>query len=212
MNILIVCGAGISTSIMAAMMEDYVSDQDKIVATSFDRMRRYLDDADVLLAAPQIKNLYYLIEEECKEKNIGCVLLSNDLYGHMDAEKALEIAKGLYKEREERLHNPRIVLICGGGITTGILLQKMTRYAEELGLKLDCSAHGITSLNPLRFKGAKVIVMAPQVRYMVKEVENLYPEIPIKQIETDDFVNMDAKKILLELIDEFDLLHNESEN
>ncbi len=212
MRILIVCAGGISTSIMAAMMEDYISDEDKIVATSFERMKKYLDDADVLLAAPQIKNLYYLIEEECNEKNIGCTLLSNDLYGHMDGGKAVEIAKGLYKEREEKLHNPRIVLICGGGITTGILLQKMQKYAEELGLKLDCSAHGINALNPLRFKGANVIVMAPQVRYMVEEVQTFYPEIPIKLIEIDDFVKMDAKKILLELIDEFDLFHNKSEN
>ena len=211
MKILVVCAGGVSTSIMAAMMEDYISEDDKILATSYNRMEMYIDEVDVLLAAPQIKNLYYLIEKECKEKNIGCILLSNDIYGHMDGEKAVEIAKGLYKEREEKLHNPRIVLICGGGITTGILLQKMTKYAEELGLKLDCSAHGITSLNPSRFKGAKVIVMAPQVRYMVEEVESFYPEIPIKQIEFDDFVNLDAKKLLLELIEEFDL-NNESGN
>ncbi len=207
MKILIVCAGGISTSIMAAMMEDYISDEDKIVATSFERMRKYLDDVDVLLAAPQIKSLYYLIEEECKEKNIGCVLLSNDLYGHMDAEKALEIAKGLYKEREEKLHNPRIVLICGGGVTTGILLHKIVDAAEEMNIQIKCEAHGINSLNPTRFKGAEVIVLAPQVRYMEEEIKAIYPEIPVRLITINDFVTLNGKKILMDLINEFDLLN-----
>lgn len=212
MKILIVCGAGISTSIMAAMMEDFVSDQDKIIATSYDRMNRYIDDVDVLLVAPQIKNLYYHIEEKCNEENVGCVLLSNELYGHLDGQKAVEIAKSLYKEREEKSHKFKILLICGAGITTSILVHKVVEAAEQLAIDIDCEAQGISNLYPSRTKGVNIVLLGPQVGYMEEEVRSNYPNIPVKVIGTEDFGKMDGKKVLEDIVREFNLLECKKEN
>ncbi len=207
MKILIVCGAGISTSIMAAMMEDYVSDQDKIIATAYDRMNRYIDDIDVLLVAPQLKNLYYFIEDKCNEKSVGCLLLSDDIYGHLDGQKAVEIAKSLYKEKREKIKRVKIILVCGSGITTGIIIQSVKKTINELEVPIDCEAYGISPINSIRFKGADVIALAPQVRYLKEEVELNYPHIPVKLIDMDVFAKLNGRKILMDLIEEFDLLN-----
>ena len=74
MNILVVCAGGISTSILVENMKMHADNYDTIKATSLDHLKHYIDNVDVVLAAPQISFAIEQLEMKCKEKNIPLYL------------------------------------------------------------------------------------------------------------------------------------------
>lgn len=60
MNILLVCAAGMSTSLLVTKMEKSAQEQGKeykIWAVSGDSVKQHIDKADVLLLGPQVRYL-----------------------------------------------------------------------------------------------------------------------------------------------------------
>lgn len=79
----------------------------------------------------------------------------------------------------------KILLICAGGASTGLLMQKMEKYAKEIDVDLDIKATGVMSYDKYE-QAYDVILIGPQIRYKLKEIEaNVH--IPCAVIESLDY-------------------------
>ncbi|MBD1382390.1 PTS sugar transporter subunit IIB [Metabacillus arenae] len=95
-NILLVCAAGMSTSMLVRKMEQAAEEKDeeiKIKATGGGDIKKYIDDANVLLLGPQIA---YKKESYTKEfggpEGIPVDIINMVDYGTMNGKKVLDFA------------------------------------------------------------------------------------------------------------------------
>ena len=79
----------------------------------------------------------------------------------------------------------KILLICAGGMSTGILMKKMEKYADEQGFGLKIDAVGMSAYEEV-YKDYDVILLGPQVSYKKAEIESV-TEMPIAVIAAYDY-------------------------
>jgi PTS system cellobiose-specific IIB component len=94
-NIILVCAAGMSTSLMVNKMKKAAEEQGKevhIEAMSAGAFEKYENPVDVLLVGPQISYLYSKIQQKCEARGIKSSLIDMKDYGMMDGKTVLEKA------------------------------------------------------------------------------------------------------------------------
>ncbi len=79
----------------------------------------------------------------------------------------------------------KVLLICAGGMSTGILMKKMEKYAVEQGFNLQIEAIGMSSYEEV-CKNYDVILLGPQVSYKKAEIEEV-TQMPIAVIAAYDY-------------------------
>lgn len=79
----------------------------------------------------------------------------------------------------------KVLLICAGGMSTGILMKKMEKYAKEKGFNLQIEAIGMSAYEDV-YKNYDVILLGPQVSYKKAEIEQL-TQMPVAVIATYDY-------------------------
>lgn len=79
----------------------------------------------------------------------------------------------------------KVLLICAGGMSTGILMKKMEKYAVENGVELQIEAIGMSAYEEV-YKNYDVILLGPQVSYKKAEIEAV-TKMPIAVIEAYDY-------------------------
>lgn len=91
----------------------------------------------------------------------------------------------------------RIVLLCGGGMSTSVLMKRMQSEADKKGLEAEISAFGEGHL-PKVIPYADVILLGPQIRFSFKRIseECARNEIPCAMIPHADYGMMDGRKVL----------------
>lgn len=85
-----------------------------------------------------------------------------------------------------------IVLFCAGGMSTSLLVNKMKEAAKVAGKDYEIHAHGLSSEEkyaPI----ADAILLGPQVRYALKQLQEKYPGKPIDFIDMRTYGTMDGK-------------------
>lgn len=100
MRILLLCSAGMSTSLLVLRMQEVAIDK-KIEAHiwskgSNDYDEKDIEKADVLLVGPQLRFLVKRIREEANGKPVRVIDMMT--YGRMDGERALDLAIQALKE------------------------------------------------------------------------------------------------------------------
>ncbi|PLS31458.1 PTS sugar transporter subunit IIB [Bifidobacterium margollesii] len=80
----------------------------------------------------------------------------------------------------------KIVLCCSDGMSTSILVKKMQDAAAERGMDADISAMPVSTLET-NAQDADVILLGPQVRYMLKDVKKEFPAKPVEVIAPQDY-------------------------
>jgi len=100
MKVLLVCNAGMSTSMLMQKMQEVVNARGVNVSVDArgyrDALRDFVD-YDVVLVGPQVRHQF----EQLKKKTKGvcaCDLINMKDYGMMDGEKVLDQAIRLYEE------------------------------------------------------------------------------------------------------------------
>lgn len=79
----------------------------------------------------------------------------------------------------------KILLVCAGGASTGLLLKKMEKHWDSIGVELSIKACGLGSYQ-YHAENYDIILMGPQVAYRIKEVrENT--SIPVSPIASLDY-------------------------
>jgi cellobiose PTS system EIIB component len=94
----------------------------------------------------------------------------------------------------------KIVLLCAGGMSTSLLLNKMKEAAEKRNYECEISAQGVYS-STSKGLDADIILLAPQVRFQQSEISKNYPSIPVIVLEMVDYGMMNGEKILNQTIE-----------
>ncbi|MCC9090380.1 PTS sugar transporter subunit IIB [Bacillus pumilus] len=98
MNILLVCAAGMSTSLLVTKMEKSAQEQGKdyrIWAVSGDAAKSHIDQADVLLLGPQVRYLLPQMKKLGEEKGIPVDVINTVHYGVCNGTEVLKSAEQL---------------------------------------------------------------------------------------------------------------------
>lgn len=89
----------------------------------------------------------------------------------------------------------KIVLLCAGGMSTGILINKMKEYAATIGKEYDINAYSLAQQD-VYGPSADVILVGPQVRYAIGELQEKFTNKPIESIDMRTYGTMDGKAVL----------------
>lgn len=73
----------------------------------------------------------------------------------------------------------KILLVCAGGMSTSILMNKMKKYWASIEVPLDVEAVGLAEYNE-HYQDFDVILIGPQVSYRQSMIEKK-PENPVQQ-------------------------------
>lgn len=101
MKIMLVCAAGASSTIMSQAMRKAALESGKedikVFAHSEYEYEDYLDDVDVVLFGPHLKNMEASMQKITAEYNVPSKCISSEAYGNLDGKKGLEEALSLIK-------------------------------------------------------------------------------------------------------------------
>ncbi|MBR4162684.1 MAG: PTS sugar transporter subunit IIB [Solobacterium sp.] len=86
----------------------------------------------------------------------------------------------------------RIVLFCAGGMSTSLLVTKMREAATLAGKDYSIDAYGLTEVDTYG-PDADCILLGPQVRYALKQLQNKFPGKPIDGIDMRVYGTMNGK-------------------
>jgi cellobiose PTS system EIIB component len=101
MNILLCCGAGMSSSLLVTKMINSAQEQGidaKISAVGEGAVEKAIKEADVLLVAPQIRYRVPKFKEFAKELNVPIDMINTVHYGTCNGAEVLKHALSLIKE------------------------------------------------------------------------------------------------------------------
>lgn len=93
----------------------------------------------------------------------------------------------------------KVVLLCAGGASTGMLAKKMEEVGQQVKLDCQVSAYGVAQAATVG-QEADVIMLGPQVGYQLKDVQKQVPDKPVVVIDMLDYGRMNAKKILSQAV------------
>jgi len=80
----------------------------------------------------------------------------------------------------------KIMLVCAGGMSTGILMNKMGKWAKERALELEVKAYGVGDYEQY-YKDYQCILLGPQISYKEKEIKKIVGDMPVAQIASMDY-------------------------
>lgn len=98
MKIILVCSAGMSTSMLVKKMRSAAEDKGleaDIEALAESQLKNNLDNLDVVLIGPQVRYLEKKIKEQLEPKGIRVAIIDQMAYGMIRGDKVLEQAIAL---------------------------------------------------------------------------------------------------------------------
>ncbi len=98
----------------------------------------------------------------------------------------------------------KILLVCAGGMSTGLLMKKMRTYWEEQGIELEINAVGLSEYKDVYSK-YDIIMVGPQVGYQLKTIKEVTGK-PADVIQSFDYavgncpnIMKQAQKLMAEI-------------
>ncbi|MCF0113934.1 MAG: PTS sugar transporter subunit IIB [Erysipelotrichaceae bacterium] len=92
-----------------------------------------------------------------------------------------------------------IVLICGAGMSSSLLVLKMRTAAEKLGYECEINAYPVVDAVKMG-ETADVLLMGPQIRFEFKKVAAQL-KCPAEVIEMRDYGTMNGEAVLKRAIE-----------
>lgn len=96
-----------------------------------------------------------------------------------------------------------IRLFCSAGMSTSLLVSKMEKSALSRNIDVDIKAYGASEIDT-HGEEADIILLGPQVRFMIGQVKNKYPNKPINVINMQDYGLMNGEKVLNDALKEIE--------
>lgn len=91
----------------------------------------------------------------------------------------------------------KILLVCAGGLSTSMLMQKMEKYASANGIDLKISAKGAAEYAEF-CKDYDIILLGPQISYQKDKIEK-ESKMPIMTIAPYDYAIGNSANIFKEV-------------
>lgn len=95
MKILLVCAAGMSTSLLVNSMKKFADPADVIEAYPVAQLEKLIDNYDVVLCGPQIRYKFKDIQKTAAAHNKPVDIIDMVAYGQQKGDKVMEMAKKL---------------------------------------------------------------------------------------------------------------------
>lgn len=160
MNILLCCASGMSSSLIVQKMREEVKNRNlddiKVGACAKVQLFRYLNEADVVLLAPQLSFLSDEINKMAEQYNVTIYDISMEDYGNLDVVHILDQVLAPQKEIQEEIPN----------------------YKERIYAKFVPIAHAISLSKPLNAITSAFSSILPVT--MIGSVFTLLNSLPFK--------------------------------
>ena len=88
-----------------------------------------------------------------------------------------------------------IVLFCTGGMSTGILVNNIRQKILERGLEYEINAYSEVEADTYG-PAADVILVGPQVSYVLDELRQKFPDVPVECIDVETYSLMKGEDVL----------------
>ena len=88
----------------------------------------------------------------------------------------------------------KILFCCAGGMSTGLLMQKLQKYADQNHLDIQVKATGLGSWEKY-WPEYDVLLVGPQVRYAIDKMKQTVT-IPVESIEPLVYGRQQVEKII----------------
>lgn len=98
MRILLICGQGMSTSLLVQSIYFYTQEGDYVESSSFEELVGVIEDYDVILVSPQIRYRIPIIERMINPRTQIIGLMDMKAYGKLDGKSIYQQAQNLYKK------------------------------------------------------------------------------------------------------------------
>jgi cellobiose PTS system EIIB component len=94
-----------------------------------------------------------------------------------------------------------ITLICAGGFSSSILLKEMEKSSDKKGLDIKFNAISESKFDQYKDE-TDILLLAPQVRYLEKQILSKYnmDNIKIMIIDSIDYGLMNGEKVLTDAL------------
>ena len=94
-----------------------------------------------------------------------------------------------------------ITLICAGGFSSSILLREMEKSSDKKGLDIKFNAISESKFDQYKDE-TDILLLAPQVRYLEKQILSKYnmDNIKIMIIDSIDYGLMNGEKVLTDAL------------
>lgn len=95
----------------------------------------------------------------------------------------------------------KVLLLCSGGMSTSLLMNKMYNAAKEINIEIEIEARSINEAE-LYVDNADIVLIGPQVRYLKNKIDKLVNgKIPVEIIDMKLYGTMNGKVLLENLIE-----------
>lgn len=92
----------------------------------------------------------------------------------------------------------KIVLLCSAGMSTSILVTKMQQAAAAQGYDVEVSAHSVSEASRVGAE-ADIILLGPQVRFNLSNVQKQLPGKPVEVIDMRAYGTMNGEAVINEV-------------
>ncbi len=89
----------------------------------------------------------------------------------------------------------KIMLVCVGGASTGLIMTKMRKWATEHNVDIEVKAFGFGSVDRY-YQDYDCILIGPQVAYKEKEIKEIVKDMPVEKINSLDYALANIENIL----------------
>lgn len=98
----------------------------------------------------------------------------------------------------------KILLACNAGMSTSMLVQKMRKAADSLGIEVEINAVSITQATD-KIADVDIVLLGPQVKFQKAAVEKAAAgRTPVELIDMRDYGTMNGEKVLKFALDKID--------
>lgn len=87
-----------------------------------------------------------------------------------------------------------VVLCCAAAMSTSLLVEKIKKEAESQGIAIDIGAAGVHEIYH-EAQNADIVLLAPQVKYIKKQLERNLNHVPVMDISMRDYGTMNGKNV-----------------
>lgn len=93
-----------------------------------------------------------------------------------------------------------ILLLCTSGLSTSLLVNRVQKLATERDININVSTTGSSTYKRVA-DDADIILLGPQVRYMLREVQKVVPDKTVSVIDSAAFKRMNGAVVLDQIVE-----------
>lgn len=92
-----------------------------------------------------------------------------------------------------------IVIFCGAGMSSSLLVTKVREAAQKVNLDCNINAYSLAFAD-IKGKDADCILVGPQVRFEINKLKDKFPNTPIEMVDMEAYGLMNGMAVLKQAV------------